>query len=149
MLNWVISENCEMDEDCSEAAIENNRTDMFLILRDAGCLVPKEICSNAAYEGDFDVLKWLHEDEGYDLHPLSLLRGHKLHFLPELIFPYLKPGYSLNFCNLPSSEEMISLSKKLVPEQEKLQRDRAAAEKQFYCWMFSHLGRSPYFVKVV
>ena len=74
MLNWVISENCEMDEDCSEAAIENNRTDMFLILRDAGCPVPKEICSNAAYEGNFDLLKWLHEDEGYDLHPLGLVR---------------------------------------------------------------------------
>jgi hypothetical protein len=74
VLNWVISENCEMDEGCSEVAIEVNRKDKFLILRDAGCPVPKEICSYAAYEGNFDLLKWLHEDEGYDLHPLALER---------------------------------------------------------------------------
>jgi hypothetical protein len=47
---------------------------MFLILRDAGCPVPKNICSCAAYEGNFDLLKWLHEDEGYDLNPLALER---------------------------------------------------------------------------
>ena len=74
MMNWVISENCEMDEDCSEAAIEFDCKDMFLILRDAGCPVPKNICSCAAYEGNFDLLKWLHEDEGYDLRPLALER---------------------------------------------------------------------------
>ena len=74
VLNWVISENCEMDEGCSEAAIDVNRKDMFLILRDAGCPVTENICLNAAYEGWFDLLKWLHEDEGYDLHPLALER---------------------------------------------------------------------------
>ena len=74
VMNWVISENCEMDEDCSEAAIEFDCKDMFLILRDAGCPVPKNICSCAAYEGNFDLLKWLHEDEGYDLRPLALER---------------------------------------------------------------------------
>ena len=29
--------------------------------------------------------------------------------LPELIFPYLRPGYSLNFCKLPSGEDPDSL----------------------------------------
>ena len=74
VLNWVISENCEMDEGCSEAPSTSTAR-----ICSSSCATPaaqslRTYALNAAYEGNFDLLKWLHEDEGYDLHPLALER---------------------------------------------------------------------------
>ena len=64
VLKWVISENCAMPCRAILHAVKQDRKDMFLLLREAGCPVPTCVCKHAALKGHLELLKWLHKDLG-------------------------------------------------------------------------------------
>ena len=62
-----------LDQKMASVALANNRKDIFLELRAAGCPIDDEsVCFMAAHEGHFELMKWLHEDEDYPLQDVDL-----------------------------------------------------------------------------
>jgi hypothetical protein len=62
-----------LDQKMVSMALANNRKDIFLELRAAGCPIDDEsVCFMAAHEGHFELMKWLHKDEKYELQDVDL-----------------------------------------------------------------------------
>jgi hypothetical protein len=62
-----------LDQKMASVALANNRKDIFLELRAAGCPIDDGfVCFIAAHEGHFVLMKWLHEDEDYPLQDVDL-----------------------------------------------------------------------------
>ena len=62
-----------LDQKMASVALANNRKDIFLELRAAGCPIDDGfVCFIAAHEGHFELMKWLHEDEDYPLQDVDL-----------------------------------------------------------------------------
>ena len=62
-----------LDQKMAAVALANNRKDIFLELRAAGCPIDDEsVCFMAAHEGHFELMKWLHKDEDYPLQDVDL-----------------------------------------------------------------------------
>ena len=95
VLKWVISENCAMPYIAIFRAAEQNRKDMFLLLRDAGCPVLDGVCITAAHEGHFELLKWLHEDQGFRIHGWHYIDSTMIY--DERILNYLSDHHAIDF----------------------------------------------------
>ena len=99
VLKWVISENCAMPFMAIFRAAEQNRKDMFLLLRDAGCPVSDGVCLAAAKGGHFELLKWLHEDQGFRIHGWHYIDSTSIY--DERILNYLSDHHAIDFTFAP------------------------------------------------
>ena len=95
VLKWVISENCAMPFMAIYRAVKQNRKDMFLLLRDAGCPVSDGVCLAAAKGGHFELLKWLHEDQGFRIHGWHYIDSTMIY--DERILNYLSDHHAIDF----------------------------------------------------
>ena len=68
---------------------------MFLLLRDAGCPVLDGVCITAAKEGHFELLKWLHEDQGFRIHGWHYCDSTMIY--DERILNYLSDHHATDF----------------------------------------------------
>lgn len=95
VLKWVISENCAMPCSAILQAVRQDRKDMFLLLREAGCPVPTCVCKHAALKGHLELLKWLHEEQGCRIDRLE--DYHSTCIVDERILKYLSDHRAIDF----------------------------------------------------
>jgi hypothetical protein len=81
-----------LDQKMASMALANNRKDIFLELRAAGCPIDDEfVCFMAAHEGHFELMKWLHKDEKYDLQDVDLTQVRDtriMRYLEDNLYTY-------------------------------------------------------------
>ena len=83
-----------LDQKMASVALANNRKDIFLELRAAGCPIDDGfVCFIAAHEGHFVLMKWLHEDEDYPLQDVDLTQVQDTRIMRYLEDNLFTKGY--------------------------------------------------------